>query len=238
MTLTGYAYEIMELLQKNLVDDFFIDIRLVKQMIKDQRQLAISNAINKGGQSGGGQDYGTSSGYDGGWEAYVVTTVVDMEIVNPIIDPDPSCIPPCIEYPLLWKSTDEFPDVLTMGRRPAVLRIIPLYGSDIPIKSNILFSSHDRARFVGNGRFNTHQVVGYIRDDTLWLTSKNPLCTDNFQIIVDAIFADPTELPDFNEEIDEFPLGKLWPYMIPQILEALLLKFKLQEDKINDATNP
>jgi len=250
MILGDYAYEIMELLQKNLVDDFYIDIRLVKQLIKDQRKIAISNAINKGGTSPQGNNYGTASGYDGGWENLVTTTRIEMEVVTT----DQTSLP-CREYPLLWKSVDSFPSVMSMGRRPAVLRVIPLYDSSMPFKSTVVFSSHDRARFVGNGRFNTHQVIGYLRNDSeevspatdpvtyvstnrMWLTSKDDgIGEANFSVIVDAIFSDPTELPDFDEETDDFPIGKLWPYMMQPILEALILKVKAGEDRINDATN-
>lgn len=230
-TLNTYAYEIWELVRKKIVDDDEIDIRLIIQLITDQRKLAISNSINKGGASSDGTESSSGSGYDGGWEQYVQSMSLDMSKVI--------CTPTdyfCVEEVNLWKSTTEFPTTLTIGRRPAVMRVAPCDG-DCFIKGPIIFSSHDRGRFVGNGRFNNRQIVAFIRDNHMWFMTKDDYVVDPQTICIDAIFEDPTEVPGFNPDEDEFPIGKNWPYMMANIIKYLDHKLASTQDRINDATN-
>lgn len=230
MTLNGYAYEVWEIVRKKIVDDDEIDIRLIIQLITDQRKLAISNAINKGNKAPDGSDSSSGSGYDGGWDSYVQSMSLDLSLVT--------CPPednPCVEQAKLWKSNTEFPETLSLGRRPAIIRVAPCSG-DCVIKGPILFASHDRARFVGNGRFNNNQIVGYIRDDHFWIMTKDTL-VDPFTVCIDAIFEDPTKVPGFDPDTDEFPVGKNWPYMMANIIKYLDNKIKSTQDRINDATN-
>lgn len=231
-TLTSYAYEVWEIIRKKIVDDDEIDIRLIKDLIRDQRSLAVSNSINKGSRGGQGQDYSTGSGYDGGWDNYVQTISLTFSKVT-----CPASDYVCVEKPYLWKSNEEFPDTLTLGRRPAVIRVMPCDG-DCVIKGSIIFANHDRARFVGNGRFNSRQIVSYIRDDHMWFMAKdNTITPDPLTLCIDAIFLDPTEIPGFDEDVDDYPIGKQWPYIMGMVYKFLQEKMKATQDRLNDATN-
>lgn len=229
MTLDGYAYEIMELLRKELTDDFHVDIRLVKEIIKQQRELFIYNSLNKGEQAG---PYGTASGYDGNWAAYEQTT----DCINLTLEDTSECESgDCTEERIAWKSDIEIPNLIIMGRRLAVLRILPC---DCPYKGEILFSSHDRMRFSGYGRGNQDRLIASIRDNHLWIgkrkfVEEQPAPT--LSVAIDGVFADPTEVPGFDEETDDFPIGKNWSYMIGPILNILRIKLASQEDVRNDA---
>lgn len=232
-TLNSYAYEIWELVRKKIVDDDEIDLRLIKDLIKDQRELAVSNAINKGGAGTPTHEYASGSGYDGGWDQYVQSMTLTF---NPVICPPEDY--PCIDESDLWKSNEEFPTTLTLGRRPAVIRVMPCPGEDCAKKSRILFASHDRARFVGNGRFNTHQIIAYIRNDHMWFMTKDTtLGAGPINICIDAIFSDPTDVPGHDDELDKYPIGKQWPYMMGMIMKFLQEKLKSTQDRLNDATN-
>jgi hypothetical protein len=92
--------------------------------------------------------------------------------------------------------------------------------------------------FVGYGRFNSNQIVSFIKDDYLYVSGQHgdTVLTLN-SLTVEAILADPTEAPGYDESSDEFPLGKTWAYMQNEILEKLVFKSSSIEDKINNSTN-
>ena len=230
-TLNSYAYEVWEIIEKRIVDDSAIDLRLIKDLIKDQRELAVSNSINKGGASAKSPESSSGSGYDGGWDQYVQTMPLTF---SKVACPADDYV--CIQRPFLWKSNEEFPDTLTLGRRPAVIRVMQCDG-DCVIKDVILFASHDRARFTGNGRFNKRQVVSYIRDEHMWFMTKEDYVTDPLTLCVDAIFSDPSDVPGFDDDVDDFPMGKNWPYIMANVVKYLQEKLKAKQDRLNDATN-
>ncbi len=220
MTLDGYAYEILELVRKELTDDMSIDIRLVKQLITEQRELMIYNALMKG------------AGYDGGWTDYEQTT--DCITLNFVADDCGGL--PCRDNNVIWKSEDEFPRTISIGRRPSVLRIMPC--EDCALKGEILFSSQDRMKYNGYGRANQGRLVAYIRDKHIWVggrADEQTIYPDFIRIFVDGIFADPRDVPGFDEENDDYPIGKNWPYIKGQVINELITKINSVEDVVNDA---
>lgn len=229
-TLNSYAYEILELLQKNLVDDFEIDIRLIKELIVEQRKLDISNMINRGG---GASEYGSSSGYDGGWDSFVQEVVLGLTLQS---YEDSGSL--CYENRETWKSTTQVPRILTMGRRMAVTNVSLSYPDTYEMKPGILFTSKDRGFYSGSGRFNSKQLVSFIKNKYLYILSKKetPARTIGFAT-VEAIFEDPRDIIGFDDDSSEFPMGKLWPYTKGYVLDAALRKLATTEDKLNNATN-
>jgi hypothetical protein len=234
MTLTKAAYEMIEFLQKNIVDDYYIDIRLIKQLIIEQREIAISNAINKGSNSNQGVQYGTGAGYDGGWDNFTQ----NITLVLGSISPTTTSGSDCYTNRSIWKSETEIPDVMSMGRRPAVLRVNVDTPDDYEYKPNILFSSYDRAMFVGEGRFNQEQLTSYIKGDNFYIAQKPTDPSPTIASVeIEAIFSNPTEVPRFSDDTSDFPMGKLWAYMQEQILNRLIMKGNAGEDIINNSTN-
>lgn len=220
MVLNGYAYEILELVRKELTDDMPLDIRLIEQLIIEQRELMIYNALMKG------------AGYDGGWTDYEQTT----DCLSLVLENDDCGGLPCGGTYALWRSVEEFPRTISIGRRPAVMRIFTCPGCEL--KGEILFSSHDRMKFTGFGRANQGRLIAHVRDNRIWVGrrhSETDIEPNEIIIKVDGIFADPREVPGFDEENDDFPIGKNWPYMKAQVLNELINKLNLPEDIINDA---
>lgn len=233
MTLYDMAFELWEGVRKNIVDDDELDLRWIKQLIVDQREISISNAINKGSNSKDGAQYGTGSGYDGGWENFSQTITVPLSLESYI-----SSGADCYTNNLFWKSDSEVPDVLMRGRRPAVLRVIVNSPDLYAYKPTALFSSYDRALYAGNGRFNSSQLVSFLKNDYLFLGLKY---TDTPPTItsaeVELILRDPTEAPGYNDEVDDFPVGKLWPYIKGEVEKIIRRKIQSTEDIINNADN-
>jgi len=233
MTLTKMAYEIWEIIRKNIVDDDEIDIRLIKQLIIDQRELSISNTINKGNSQGNITQYGTASGYDGGWENFAQTITLVLAQETPVTSGSD-----CYTNGIFWVSTTDIPSLLVMGRRPAVLRVIVNSPDLYAYKPTTLFASYDRALYAGNGRFNSGQLVSFIKNDKLGIglkfTATPPTITS---ASVEAIFRDPTEISGYDDTTDEFPVGKLWPYIRAEVEAVLRRKIGSTEDIINNADN-
>jgi hypothetical protein len=189
--------------------------------------------MNKGSNSPTtGVQYGTGSGHDE-WDNFtqqITVAVGEVAYVTSIND--------CYANKQLWKSTLEFPETVIVGRRPGVIRVIANMDDDYLYKPSIVFSGLDRAMFVGYGRFNSNQIVSFIKDDYLYVSGQHgdTVLTLN-SLTVEAILADPTEAPGYDESSDEFPLGKTWVYMQNEILEKLVFKSSSIEDKINNSTN-
>lgn len=232
-TLNSYAYEIMELLQTNFVDDFPIDIRLVKQVIVEQRELAISNATSKGTNSNQGVQYGTGSGYDGGWDVFAQEMSVPLTLQTIITSGYSGYTNRSI-----WKSSSQFPRTITFGRRPSVLRVTPSYPDLSLYKPTVLFASLDRALYAGEGRLNSEQIVSFIKGDYLFLSMKKQTVEPTIaSATVEAIFKDPRMVTSFTDQASEFPVGRLWPYIEGATMEALISKLNAGEDRQNNATN-
>lgn len=229
MTLTEMIYEVWEILRRNIVDDDEIDERLIKKMIIDQRQLWLSNTLSKGelNENGAG---GSASGALWGYERYI-QTIEGAELESFLCD---NSVAPCIDTMYLCRTIELVPDMLTLKGYPAVVRLLP-YDCFFDIK--IEFNSFDRARYGGNGKFNTNQVFSFYRDGLLYFACKDSTTIDALQYItIDGIFADPTEVPNWDDDTSRFPIdGKIWEYMLPAIIEKLSIKLKGFEDKTNDS---
>ena len=233
-TLNELAYEVWEIVRRNIVDDDEIDIRLIRRMIIDQRELWLSRQLNKGEltETGAG---GTGSGALYGYERYIQTescrALEKFDCTNPV--------EPCMDTMYLATTavaldeTIHFPDLLTLKGAPAIIRIVPC---SCPFNIKIDFGSFDRARYGGNGRFNTNQVFAFLRDQQSVFACKDETIIDALtSVTIDGIFADPTQLTNYSED-EAFPIdGKNWEYMLPEIVKKLQIKLNALEDKTNDA---
>jgi hypothetical protein len=228
-TLNSYAYEILELLQKNLGDDFEIDIRLIKELIIEQRKLSIANLISRGGSA----DYGSSSGYDGGWDIFTQTQTFALTRETLITSGSI-----CYENRESWKSTTTVPRIMTMGRRLAVTNVSITYPDLYTIKPSILFTSKDRGLYSGSGRFNSTQLVSFIKNQYLYVVGKVVTPTRTIaSVIIEAIFDDPRDVSEFDDDTSELAMGKLWPYIQDYVWKTAANKINAPEDKTNNATN-
>ena len=227
-TLDSYAYEILETLQKNLTDDFEVDIRLIKEIIIDQRKIAISNSINKGDGSG----YGGSSGYDGGFDHFLQELTVSLEEITYVAGGG------TYSNRRAWQSTTDIPRIMISGRRPAVYSVYLNWPDAYDYKQPTIFSTRDRALYCGSGRFNSPQIVSYLNGKRLTIVNKFDYNDRTItQAKISAIFEDPRDVSGFADSTSEFPMGKQWSYIKPFILKDLQFKLGIGEDKINDATN-
>ena len=222
MNLTKYAYETLEEINRSVTDDTEIDLRLIKQLIIDQRELWLSRSVNK---------EGTSSGYDGGWHNY--TQVISVPLTQ---ETDGTHSLDCYSFRKLWKSDSVFPGVITFGRRPAVMSVVGMFTDTFELRRRILFSTYDRASFTGEGKFNSTQLTSFLKKDYFWVAAKSAGTIDaTFTVEVEAILRDPTEAPGYDDEVDEFPIGKNWPLIQDMVVNKMLRKLQGEEDKLNNS---
>lgn len=96
----------------------------------------------------------------------------------------------------------------------------------------------DRLRYCGNGNFNSNVIFASYREGYIYLKSKN----EGFKVIdsigIRGIFDNPTDVPGFDSNADEYPASSdLLDFIKTDILTEDIRKLLLgKADEVNDAT--
>jgi hypothetical protein len=226
MTLTDYAYETIELVQRQLVDDFEISIRLVKDLIKDQRKLDFDRII-KGEKI---------------MIPYTDLLLYAQAIKIPFHLEEDAGEEGCDKANKKWLrgTTPEGISYMNLYGSPAILFLFEDTGLPSAFANKINFVTGERAMLSGNGRFNSNQVLAFYLNNDLFITSGNPAyleSKDGKTFNVECVLEDPTAAENFDEDTDEYPIGPHWAMMQNYIVEKLLRKIQTPEDIVNDATD-
>ena len=94
-----------------------------------------------------------------------------------------------------------------------------------------------RLPYVGNGSFNQNIVFAAVAGDTLYLKAANDAYRLIENCVIDAVFEDPTDVPDFNVETDRYPMDmQIFEYIKKKMFEEDLNYFlTTKSDLTNDA---
>ena len=221
-TLDNIAYEIMELIRPNMVDDSSIDIRLIRERIGDLRSTYLKNEFNKTRNSS---------------EAYVQDLgCLKLETV------DPAECEGIETGNFIRRTIDEVPTPISTHTGLLFTRIGPVDKTQIPFN----FYDYNRSPYIAEGRFIKGLVHAYYRDNRIYIYTKE--CVDFIKMIdeinVRGIFDDPEEIeenfknnPCYSSD-GRYPITRwLKEYIVKTIVQEMLQKISQPQDNINDGTN-
>lgn len=130
--------------------------------------------------------------------------------------------------------TAEIPRMVESRVGPAVYEIST---ADLTSKT-IMYVPFDRLRWCGNGTVNRNMLFAAFYDNRFYVKSGSEIDKGLRYINVTAIFADPTQVSTFDEDVDDYPVNN---YMINYIQAAILKgefteMLKNRSDERNDAS--
>jgi len=215
------------MLQRQLGDDFEIDIRLIKDMIRDQRNVALSRLLNKK------SPYVNSS-----LNAYAQTFVSRLVAVPNY----GATVDDCENDYTVWRSDSNINGLLNINGFNGIYSVY--IEKPTGVRKKAIGSSQDRLTFIGSGRFNQKEYIWFLDDVpkqyTVYIATKghDNLELNNGMMTVKAIFSDPEEANPNVDNGDDYPLpAESWAYMQDYIVNKLLQKLQMPEDRINDSTD-
>lgn len=224
MTVVEICYMVMEGLSSNkIVDDFEIDIRLVKQWVILKRSQFLKNKTNSG------YDINLNNAQT---QAFVVSKIDSVGT--------PSSYPfvnTTTQKYTIFKSDTVIPKILENMMGPLVLE----FGNEDLNKYGYQFVPYERLKFCGNGRFNSGLVYGALKDQYVYLQQRtgDDYLVDNPNCVIRAIFEDPTKVTGYNDETSEFPCSlDVIEYIKNSIFDVeLKVMLNTPEDNLNSAND-
>lgn len=223
MTLPEIRYMILEEIRNNMiVDDERIDFRLLDKWIMMKRALFLKNVT-------------TNSTSRINLAHYQTITVTVSVKSNSFLDEYPfdQTNDPDRQLIKTVESTTEIPNIIENRYGPIVYSI----ESTDKMKLAFSFVDFDYMKVVGNGRFNRNLIFASVRDKILYF-KYNTFFDTHTSVILKALFEDPTQVPDFDKEEDEYPCNAdLIEYIKNAIFkEDISMIFKGKSDEVNDAS--
>jgi hypothetical protein len=225
MTSNEMIYEIRERVRQfNLYDDDKLDDRMIKNWIHNQRALWLRNDLNK------------SHSVD---EQLIQTLCMELEFAD-----RSSCPEHLTGYTVLQTKLD-IPKTIELNKSDGIISVGPIDKMSRPFS----YVPIERARFSGNGRWNSNMIFTFRYGLKLLVISKN-MSGDSFLVYmrylgVRGIFENPEDVSNFTHidgtacysDDDEYPMNRwMWNYIRNQITED---NFKFltsaPTDKVNDS---
>ena len=218
-TLDNIAYEVIELVRPNRVDDSEIDLRLVKERINDLRALFLKQELSKGRsiEQTYVQDLGT----------------VALEQVDPIED---AAITTGTNF-ILRTSVDvprplEGPNGLLFTRIGPIDKTLP----------NFNMYRYEETYYNAFSRFGINQINSYYRNDRIYIFADE--CVDFIKLIeninIQGVFENPEDVnndPCF-ETTGTYPLSTwMKENIVKTIVQEMTYKLSKPEDQVQDGTN-
>lgn len=137
---------------------------------------------------------------------------------------------------ILLKSKTTLPATLELNYGNAVLEVT----SPDLLTKEFSFVPFNQLRFSGEGRFNTKQLFCAIRDNYWFIKYGKDNLTYNTisNIIVRAIFQDPTKVPGYNINTSNYPINRhILDFMKEQIIKSnLQVVLSTKSDEYNDGS--
>jgi len=222
MTLNELAYQTIEAIRPEFYDDDAVDLRLVKELIHNQRSIWIRQELNK-------------------------NRSIPEELVQDLgcVELEKASTAECCDFSSdckILRTKLTIPKPINLHHRDAIERVGPI---DITQKPFSL-KSYKNAIFFGNGRFNQKLTAAFYYNDRIYIMSKNALIDGMTHVNIRLIASDPTEAAKFNHcsgdpcysDDMEYPLTDwMWGYMKEFVVKQLLMKYQIPNDTTNDATH-
>jgi len=223
MNLNEIIYQLrLDIRKQELFDDDELSNRMIKKWVHDQRALWIRNEVNK-------------------------NHTIDDQIIQPacmeLEVADRSECPSKVTGVSVLKSKLELPKTIELHYTDGIIKV----GSVDKLAYDYSYVHLERAKFAGNGLFNSKTITVFRYNNYIYLVSKR---VKNFAryvrfIMVYGLFEDPTALANFTHvtgeacysDDDDYPLNSwMWNYMRTEILKLNLpLIVEGVTDKVNDA---
>jgi hypothetical protein len=225
-TFRQYIYEVrLRVRQLNLYDDDKLDDRLIKFWINNERSLWIRNEMNK-------------------------PRSVDEQIIQTLgccrleVADRSSCPTGLTGYSIL-QTVDDIPKVIELNNGDGILEVGPVDKIARPFS----YITLSRARFVGNGRFNSKIIFAFRYGLKILLIAKD-MESGSFlkylrYIRVRGVFVDPEKVAIFTHvdgttcysDNDDYPMNEwMWNYIRNQITkDNFQLITNAPTDKVNDS---
>ena len=221
MTLTEISYMCWEILRAgHVVDDERLDIRLLNKWVIGKRAKFIEQFMNKNPNSRISSNIYQS-----------ITLTVGVNNVTDVGD-----------YPYSDNTTQLYKIVKSTTTIPSLIEdksgpiILSLETEDL-MKLPFSVVDYDYMRFAGNGRFNSNIIFGTIRDNYVYFKYNTHFDTYT-KVVLKAVFEDPTEVPNYDKDVDRFPVDQsLVDYIKNAILDEDINKFlKGVTDEVSDSS--
>jgi hypothetical protein len=209
---------------QELYDDDQLDDRLLKHWVHNQRALWIRNEINK------------NHSVD---DQIIQKACMEMEVAD-----RSDCPVQTTQFDVL-KSVQELPKTIELHHNDGVVRVGPV---DVLAK-DYSYVPIARAKFAGNGRFNTKLIYAFRYHNYMYIHSPKSLNYARFikYVMVYGLFENPETLSRFTHvngtpcysDNDDYPLNSwMWNYIKSQILRAEFdLLVEAPVDEVNDSTD-
>lgn len=218
MLIQDMAHQLLETVRRTIVDDEPIDIRLLKDFIKDQRADSLEIAFRKK------RDF------------YRFVQIYNKDNKNKtelelVTDGDVNRT-----GVTLLKSKQKITMPLLLNNRYAITKVAPLN----IVMDNFKFLNYDEAIYSGSGRFNKFMNAAFIKDGYLYIKANTSSEIKALKYIrLEGVFEDPLLVPGFDEKIDDYPISaRIWNGMIDSIISGKLnVKITANEDEINNANS-
>ena len=190
MTLNEIAYYILEPIKSfKIVDDEEIDLRMVKAWIKAKRADILKNKATSG------QDISINNMQYAEISIVKVNTYTGTKSTVSYFCGDNSQ-----DYEM-WKSEEPLPSIMSYHGTPMVLEIT----SEDKMQYPFSFVPFSQLRFAGNSRFAPKLIYGSVDVDKYLYMKDNVEFITRPSVVIKAVFEDPTQVPDFNEDVDQYP---------------------------------
>ena len=226
MTLNQAIYELRDIIRRNnLFDDDRLDDRLLKHWVHNQRALWIRNDINKNRSI----------------DEQVIQTLgcVALEVAD-----RSSCPSFTTGYSVL-QTAEDIPKVIELNRSDGIIEVGPVDRIARPFS----YVNINRARFGGNGRFNSTIIFAFRYHLKMLVISKD-MQSESFlkylrYLKIRGLFENPETVATFTHvsgdacytEDDDYPMNTwMWNYIRDNIIKANFeLLVSAPVDKVNDS---
>lgn len=217
-TLDAIAYEILELVRPNRVDDSEIDIRLVKERITDLRSLYLRRELMRirSIEQVYVQDLGC----------------IDLEEVDPI-----ECEGISGDNYIL-RTTVDIPKPLELPNKLLFTRIGPIDKT----RPNFNYYNYGQTYYSEYKRFGKNLINTFYRNNRIYIYANE--CVDFIKLMekinIQGIFDDPSDVIDNPcfDSTDIYPISRwMKENIIKTIVPELINKISQPEDDINDGSS-
>jgi hypothetical protein len=222
MTLNELTYQIIEAVRPEIHDDDVLDMRLIKDLIHNQRSIWLRAEMNK--------------------HRYVPEEVIqDLGCVPLVKAPVEECCDFSSACTIL-RTQNRIPTPIALHHREAIERVSPINVLGKPFS----FKTYREALFFGNGRFNRKMAAAFFRNGYIYIVTKDPLLNMMTTVNIRMVAADPTEAAAFNlctgqacySDDMQYPLTDwMWGYMKEYVVKQVLMKYQIGTDTTNDSTH-
>lgn len=227
MTLREYIYDLKMLLRNNrLVDDDRLTDRLVKEWINTSRAEGIKKESAKPG-----------------WQV-PEQLIQSLGCINLEVSDRSHCPSLLTTGGSILRTSQDIPKTVSLRNRDGIIEVGPVDKIALPFS----YVPIHRARFIGNGKFNSTAISAFMFDKRiyLWANLTNASFYKYIRYIgVRAICEDPTEAARFNHvdgtpcytDDSEYPMDVwMWNYIKNDLAEKVI-KYLLEVpvDKTNNA---